>query len=195
MELTPIPDVPQVPKEHETGEVAEDILSAPEHAQIIHGSGGTRWYTGDDAPDYFKIDDGGENLSIVNVIDLAMATPHVANTVDVHGTEARGVPIFTNGTLGADLLYVPPGKAFPYHVHPGHHLLYCVAGAGTITFSGKVNKVRPGDLYMIEASVPHGVGADPDGPGHWLISFGSPHKRVDAHDRMSEVDTPHADRI
>jgi quercetin dioxygenase-like cupin family protein len=189
MELTPIPDVPFVPKEHADGEVAEDILSAPEHAKIIHGSGGTRWYTGDDAPDYLDIADGDE-ITVMNVIDLAMATPHQANTVDVHGSEARGVPLFTNGTLGADLLYVPAGKAFPYHVHPGHHLLYCVAGAGTITYAGKVNKVRPGDLYMIEASVPHGVGADPDGPGHWLISFGSPHTRVDSHDRMEEVDEP-----
>jgi quercetin dioxygenase-like cupin family protein len=171
----------------DTSEVAEDILTAPEHARMIHGSGETRWYTGDEVPDYYEIDDG-ENLRIINLLDLAMATPVVANTVDVHGTEARGVPLFTNGSLGADLLYVPPGKAFPYHVHPGHHLLYCVAGAGTITFNKNINKVRPGDLYMIEATVPHGVGADPGGPGHWLISFGSPHKRVDAHDRMEEVE-------
>jgi quercetin dioxygenase-like cupin family protein len=168
--------------------VAQDILSAPDHAQMIHGSGGTRWYKGDETPDYYPIAEG-ENLTIVNLLDLAMATPTVANTVDVHGCEARGVPLFTNGILGADLLYVPPGEAFPYHIHGGHHLLYCVAGQGTITYSGKVNPVRPGDLYMIEASVPHGVGADPDGPGHWLISFGAnPHKRIDAHDRMEEVD-------
>lgn len=172
----------------DTDEVAEEILSAPDHAQIIHGSGNTRWYTGDDVPDYYEIDDG-DNLRIINLPDLAMATANLqANTVDVHGSPARGVPLFTNGVLGADMLYVRPGEAFPYHIHPGHHLLYCVAGAGTITFNGHINRVRPGDLYMIEASVPHGVGADPDGPGHWLISFGAgPHKRVDAHDRMEEV--------
>lgn len=167
-------------------QVAEEILSAPEHAKLIHGSGGTRWYTGEEVPEYYDIAQG-DTINIVNLLDLAMASTTVANTVDVHGTEARGIPVFTNGTLGVDMLYVPPGKAFPYHVHPGHHLLYCVAGKGTITYQHKVHQVVPGDLYMIEASVPHGVGADPDGPGHWLMSFGAPHTRVDSPHRMTEV--------
>lgn len=185
MELTPISETPHVPDEH--GQLAHDVLKAPDHAKMIHGSGGTRWYTGEDHPDYYEINTD-DDLTILNVLDFAMAMPTIANTVDVHGSEARGIPLLTNGTIGADLLYVPPGKAFPYHIHPGHHLLYCVAGAGTITFGGKIKNVRPGDLYMVEATVPHGVGADPDGPGHWLISFGSPHKRVDAHDRMEAVE-------
>lgn len=166
---------------------APETVKPPEDAAFVHGSGQTRWYTGDDGdPDYLKINDGDE-LTIVNLAELALATPAVANTCDVHGTEARGVPIFTNGTLGADLLYVPPGKSFPLHVHPGHHLLLCVGGLGTITFGEKVKPVRNGDLYMIEATIPHAVGAAEDGPGHWLVSFGAPHKRVDAHDRMKEV--------
>lgn len=167
--------------------IAEEVLSPPGDAQFIHGSGATRFYTGDEVPDYYPIH-SGDDLTIVNLFELALATPNVTNTVDVHGVEARGVPIFTNGTLGADLLYVPAGKSFPLHVHPGHHLLLCVGGLGTITFDGKVKQVRQGDLYMIEATIPHAVGSDPDGPGHWLISFGSPHKRVDAHDRMEEVE-------
>jgi len=168
-------------------EVAPYVVDPPADAQFIHGSGRTRWYTdGTGPPDYADIN-VEDILTIVNLDELALATPTLTNTCDVHGTEARGVPIFTNGYLGADMLYVPPGKAFPYHTHPGHHLLLCVGGAGTITFGGKVNKVRKGDLYMIEATVPHAVGADEDGPGHWLISFGAPHKRVDADDRMEEV--------
>lgn len=165
--------------------VVEETVVPPPDAGFIHGSGRTRWYT-DGPPEYLPIN-VGDDLTIVNLPDLALSVPHDANTCDVHGTEARGVPVFTNGTLGVDLLYVPPGKSFPYHVHPGHHLLLCVGGSGTITFADRVNEVRPGDLYMIEASVPHAVGAAEDGPGHWLMSFGSPHKRVDAHDRMEEV--------
>jgi quercetin dioxygenase-like cupin family protein len=171
-------------------EVAPRTVEPPEGAKFIHGSGETRFYGTPEegvSPDYYPINTGTE-LTIVNLDELALATPYYLQTTDVHGTEARGVPIFTNGTLGADLLYVPPGKSFPLHEHPGHHLLLCVGGIGTITFGDVVKTVRKGDLYMVEATVPHAVGSASDGPGHWLISFGSPHKRVDADDRMTVLE-------
>lgn len=90
--------------------------------------------------------------------------------------------------LGVDLLYVPPLAAFPPHVHPGHHLLYVVRGTGTFTYDGEVIPTKPGDLYLALGGVPHAVGAGPD--GHWLLSFGAPHKHVASPDRMQlTVDT------
>lgn len=84
--------------------------------------------------------------------------------------------------LGVDLLYVPPHASFPPHVHPGHHLLYVVKGAGTFTYDETVITTQPGDLYLALGGVPHAVGADAD--GHWLLSFGAPHKHVASLERM-----------
>lgn len=145
---------------------------------------------GGDDPDYLPIN-VGEVLTIINTFQLAELVPDDIPTCTVHGTKARGLPIYTNGHLGADLLYLAPGDAFPLHVHPGMHFLLSIRGQGNVTFAGKTSNVRPGDIYFIEASVPHAVGADDDGEGHWLLSFGAPHVRVDSPYRMFPVDDHH----
>lgn len=43
----------------------------------------------------------------------------------------------------------------------------------------------PAEIYMIEGLVPHAVGAITD---HVIIAVGSPHRPVDANDRMKLVD-------
>src|SRR4051812_14378817 len=93
----------------------------------------------------------GNKLAILNLRDLAYNLP--GGGTPVHGAPAEGIPLLTNGHLGADMLYVAPGDSFPLHVHAGHHFLYCVMGQGTVTFDGTVHDINPGDLYMIEASV------------------------------------------
>lgn len=177
-------------------EVAPEVLSPPTDAQVVHGSQGTRWYTGEERPRYFPIHyqlfhEGNEEflkLSILNLPQLAEAIDTgEANTVDVHGAPAKGVPLLTNGHLGADMLFVPAGESFPLHVHGGHHFLLCVKGKGSVTFDGKIQVINPGDLYMIEASVPHAVGAAADGPGHWLVAFGAPHAELESEERMEVV--------
>lgn len=137
---------------------------------------------------YTETPDGRRRLTILNLPALASASlDDEAQTVAVHGAPARGIPLLTNGHLGADLLYLAPGDSFPLHVHPGHHLLLCVAGSGKVTFDGRAFEVRPGDLYLIEASVPHAVGSSADGPGHWLASFGAPHTPLTSEQRMRVV--------
>jgi quercetin dioxygenase-like cupin family protein len=146
------------------------------------------YHTGAQKPEYLPIHvnrDGMTDLTVVNLPDLAaLMELGDAATLKIPGAPARGVPLFTNGHLGADMLYVAPGDSFPLHVHPGHHFLACIKGEGTVTFAGRSFPVRPGDLYMIEASVPHAVGATADGPGHWLVAFGAPHKALDSEHRM-----------
>ncbi len=83
--------------------------------------------------------------------------------------------------LGVDMLMIHAGDAFPLHTHPGHHLLLVVRGAGTATLDGVVYATVPGDLYLIEAEIPHAVGAVED---HWLLSFGAPHKHLTDAARM-----------
>lgn len=122
----------------------------------------------------------------MNIINLyAAATADVEGWLDVHGAPAKGRPLHTNGQLGADMLHVPAGAQFPVHTHPGDHLLYCLAGEGTITVAGLTYHITPGDLYMVEGAVPHAVGAVTD---HVLIAIGSPHKPVDSPERMTFVD-------
>lgn len=125
-----------------------------------------------------------KSLKIVNLEDMAKV---VAETgVPVHGAEAIGRGLHTNGKLGADILWVPATKKFPVHTHPGDHLLYCLEGTGTITIGEVTYDVGPGDFYMVDGMVPHAVGAGKK--DHILVAIGSPHKAVDSPERMSFTD-------
>lgn len=99
----------------------------------------------------------------------------------------QGEKLFTNGTLGVDLLVVPPGAGFPPHVHHGHHLLICLVGRGTFTLNREIHEVEPGSIAMIEGSVPHAVGNPFDQP-HVLLAIGAPHRELDSADRMTLTD-------
>lgn len=109
-----------------------------------------------------------------------------ADGVPVHGADAVGLNLHTNGHLGADILWVPATKQFPVHTHPGDHLLYCLEGTGTITVGECTYAVEPGDLYMVDGLVPHAVGAGPH--DHILVAIGAPHKPVDSPERMAFTD-------
>ncbi len=126
-------------------------------------------------------------LRIINVVTTALSGKEHEHQgwKDVHGAPAVGVPMHSNGHLGADLLHVKAGDQFPVHTHPGDHLLYCVAGHGTMTVAEIIYEIRPGDLYMVDGSIPHAVGAITD---HTILAIGSPHKPVDSPERMTWCD-------
>ncbi len=110
---------------------------------------------------------------------------HRVRPTPMDGTRATGAALVTNGSLGADLIRVPAGGGFSPHTHPGDHILIIVGGDGTITYAGRVYPTHAGQIYMIEGLVPHAVGAITD---HVIIAVGSPHRPVDASDRMELVD-------
>lgn len=111
---------------------------------------------------------------------------HHARPVTMHGADgATGESLVSNGALGADIIRLGAGKGFAPHTHPGHHLLIVLAGEGTITYDGVVYPTRAGQIYLVEGLVPHAVGAVTD---HVILAAGSPHKAVDAEDRMALVD-------
>lgn len=149
--------------------------------------------------------DGCDHRGLLRLVNVMMVADHAPLPVTVQGVEGiTGSPLIRSreqtgqphpetgvsdsAVLGVDMLYVPPGASFPPHVHPGHHLLMSVRGLGTVTYGDDVIPVRAGDLYFIPANVPHAVGSDPTGEGHWLLAFGAPHKQVDATDRMRLVE-------
>jgi quercetin dioxygenase-like cupin family protein len=107
--------------------------------------------------------------------------------VPMHGAPATGLAMLTNGHLGCDLIRVKPGEQFPVHVHPGDHLLLCLAGEGTITVADVTYKIVPGDLCMVEGVTPHAVGGGDNGD-HLILAIGAPHTPVDSPKRMSLVD-------
>jgi quercetin dioxygenase-like cupin family protein len=114
-----------------------------------------------------------------------LSVGHEARPLRMPGTaHSTGLPLVSNGTVGADLIRLPAGARFAPHTHPGHHILVVVAGEGTITYHGQVQRTVAGQAYLVEGAVPHGVGAISD---HVILAVGSPHKRLDAPDRMALV--------
>jgi quercetin dioxygenase-like cupin family protein len=107
-----------------------------------------------------------------------------ARPVGVAHSNATGEGLVSNGLLGADVIRLAAGDGFVPHTHPGDHLLVVVGGRGTITCGGKIYPTRAGEIYMVEGEVPHAVGAITD---HVILAVGSPHRPVDAPDRMAPV--------
>lgn len=125
-------------------------------------------------------------LHIVNLYDLIDTRAWLDDALAVHGADATGLNLHTNGHLGADILHVPAGNQFPVHTHPGDHLLLCLAGTGTITVNETTYYVVPGDFYMVNGRIPHAVGAG--ATDHVLVAIGAPHKPVDSPERMAFTD-------
>lgn len=104
-----------------------------------------------------------------------------AREVSLPHSPATGEGLVSNGQIGIDVIRVGAGKGFQPHTHPGDHVLIVVGGEGTITYDGVVYPTQPGDLYIINGEVPHAVGARTD---HVILAVGSPHRSVNANDRM-----------
>ena len=119
--------------------------------------------------------------------------PNLAEAlVPMYGTAAVARPLVSNGELGLDLVRVAPGRGFEPHTHPGDHLLIIVEGRGTITYDGSIYPTRAGEVYLIEGSKPHAVGAISQ---HSILAVGSPHRPAGGADRMvlTEYDAIAAD--
>lgn len=156
--------------------------------------------------------DGLDHRGLLRLVNVMMVADHAPLPKRVHSGEPdqgiTGTPLVRtrqltgephpetgstdSGALGVDMLYVPPGSAFPPHVHAGHHLLMCVRGKGSVTYADEEIQVRPGDLYLILGGIAHAVGSDPTGEGHWLLAFGAPHKRIESADRMQLLEVAEA---
>jgi quercetin dioxygenase-like cupin family protein len=126
----------------------------------------------------WSVDMGVDGDQVLGV-DLSMRPTPVAHS------HATGEALVSNGLLGADIIRLAAGDGFVPHTHAGDHLLLVIGGEGTITCGGQILPTRAGDVFMIEGQVPHAVGAITD---HVILAVGSPHRPIDAADRMTEVD-------
>ncbi|WP_327701125.1 cupin domain-containing protein [Streptomyces decoyicus] len=109
-------------------------------------------------------------------IEVAPGPTKVTKTAD-----ATGHSLASSGHVGADILHVPAGSGFAPHTHPGDHLLFVLAGTGTIAVAGEIVRTRPGQVYMVQGDITHAVGAVTD---HMILSVGAPHRRLDSPDRQ-----------
>lgn len=98
---------------------------------------------------------------------------------------ATGRSIASNGFLGADILHLPAGDGFDPHTHPGDHLLFVLAGKGTVAVDGEIIPTRAGQAYLVEGAVPHAVGAITD---HVILAIGAPHRPLDSIERQELVE-------
>lgn len=105
-------------------------------------------------------------------------------SVQMAHSPATGDALVSNGWMGADVIRLEAGKGFVPHTHPGDHLLFVVYGEGTITYGGKIYPTRAGQVYMVEGSIPHAVGAITD---HVIVAVGAPHRGVGDPERMTVV--------
>ncbi len=91
--------------------------------------------------------------------------------------------------LGADLIEMAPGSAFPLHTHPGDHMLYIVSGTGLVHVGEIDYPFGRGDTILVPASLPHGVRIPVDAPSACqFLAVGMPHRALAARDRMQVLD-------
>ena len=134
----------------------------------------------------FKNEDG--TLKVVRWAESDGTSMFVDGTKELSSNMAHsiatGVGTVSNGLLGADLIRLRGGTGFKPHVHPGDHLLIVVSGTGTITYDGHIYETKIGEIYLVEGSIAHAVGAITD---HVILAVGAPHRPVDSTDRMKPV--------
>lgn len=123
----------------------------------------------------------GEWLKMVN--EHGEALPGIRGRVGVAALTQAGIEI------GADVIELQPGHAFPDHVHSGEHILYVIAGQGVVSIDGMEHPLQVGDVIFIPAEYPHNVKNPAESVGPFmLLTVGYPHKHIAAQDRMRTVE-------
>lgn len=99
---------------------------------------------------------------------------------------ARGQMI-VGDEIGVDIIEMMPGSGFPPHVHPGDHILFGLAGEGSVSVNGIAYPIRRGTSVFIAAEQPHAV-LGPVDERFVLLAFGVPHEHLSSTKRMRLVD-------
>lgn len=89
--------------------------------------------------------------------------------------------------IGVDVIEMMPGSGFPMHVHPGDHILYGLAGEGSVRVNGVVYPIRQGTSVFVAAEQPHSV-LGPRSERFVLLAFGVPHEHLSSSRRMQLVE-------
>lgn len=165
---------PHDPRHHGHEHSQQDRIH--DHDQIRPGGLVATWDKATWARDAGIVDLTGEQMLAITI------GPGVVQMAD---SVATGTGLVSNGRIGADLISLRAGQRFAPHTHPGDHVLIIVSGLGTLTLDGVIHATRAGQVFIVDGDLPHAVGAITD---HQILAVGSPHKPVDASDRMALVE-------
>lgn len=103
------------------------------------------------------------------------------------GDTLEGI-IGANGeVLGADLISLSAGCAFPEHRHPSDHVVYVVKGSGALLVEGVPHPLAVDDTAYVSAQWAHGLSAEGSTSGLTVVVVSIPHKGVSHVERMQTV--------
>jgi quercetin dioxygenase-like cupin family protein len=60
-------------------------------------------------------------------------------------------------------IHLDPNTSVPEHHHPNEQTGILLSGSMSFTIGGETKEIRPGEMWVIPADVPHSVLAGPDG--------------------------------
>jgi quercetin dioxygenase-like cupin family protein len=134
----------------------------------------------------FMISNWGKQITLAN--GTSVVVPKIGplqKTMATTKGNISGEGLVSNGEMGGDLMFIPAGRGFHPHTHPGHHLLIIVEGECITTIDAEIHRLVAGQICLIPGDVPHAVSSVSDTT---MIAIGSPHYPVDSEERLKLVD-------
>lgn len=104
--------------------------------------------------------------------------------IKMKNSDGTGEPLVLYERFGADVIRFSAGEGVQNHTHEGDHILFVLAGTGTLLFRGERHKLFPGLCYLVPGFVDHAIEAETD---LVLIAVGNNHFPLDSEDRMTPV--------
>jgi quercetin dioxygenase-like cupin family protein len=144
------------------------------------------------SPEWHRVPVVGQELLWVDLYD------NDGNVLDgIRGHAGAYGRTETGEEIGVDCIEMAPGSRFPLHTHPGDHILYGLAGSGSVRINGVSYTIERGMTFFIAAEQPHAVqGPDPeDQVALAFLAFGVPHEHLASPERMQVVGVPAAGSV
>ena len=92
--------------------------------------------------------------SKIDVVDVAAAV----EADKLKATDAFRRTYIGHGKMSSVFVFQGHAGPFRKHVHVSHDEIgYVLAGSGSVTVGGVTRPVKPGDVWIIPANVPHGA--------------------------------------
>jgi quercetin dioxygenase-like cupin family protein len=111
---------------------------------------------GDQQHDPFTCPNCQQNLALtkIDVVDVAAAV----EADKLQPTDAFKRTYIGHGKMSSVFVFQGHAGPFRKHVHVSHDEIgYVLAGSGSVTVGGVTRPVKPGDVWIIPANVPHGA--------------------------------------
>ena len=121
------------------------------------------------------------------LIARSLALPPGRLPVPMIYSDATALPLFLDGSFGADVIRFPPGGSVPPHTHPGAHILLVLSGRGQLDFDGTPVRLEPLVCYFVPSGRRHAIRADAD-TELTILAVANSHRPADSTERL-DVDS------